>query len=68
MVRIDRGRPVDLIGGGEHFRDAPRERRAHNTRNTTTVPMDRMYESVCNVNLRRPRPISRREYKNRQMR
>ena len=54
----DGGSPQDLLGGGEHFEDAPR-RRNQNEDNDTT-PMDEMLQSVVEQELLRPLVRDRR--------
>lgn len=52
VVEFDHmGRPTSLLGHGQHFADAPRNRRVVSER----VPMDDMIERVTQLNLVRPR-------------
>ena len=52
VVEFDHmGRPTSLLGHGQHFVDAPRNRRVV----TERVPMDDMIERVRQLNLVRPR-------------
>ena len=43
MIQMERGRPIDLLGSGHHFNDAPRHRR-HNEH--IICPMDNMFDRV----------------------
>ena len=52
LVRLERGRPRQLLHGGSHFQDDP-----HNRNQTTShCPMDDMYKSVESQQLKRPPP------------
>ena len=58
MIQMERGRPIDLLGSGHHFNDAPRHRR-HNEH--IICPMDNMFDRVKIQNLSRPKPTCRRK-------
>ncbi len=45
-------RPTNMIGGGEHFNDCPRQRLNENVDEKT--PMDNMYETIVAKGLSRP--------------
>ena len=54
-VHLDsRGIPVELIGGGHHFRDLPRQRRPIVTVLEQNIPMEDMRRQVAIKGLRRP--------------
>ena len=54
------GSPEALLGGGEHFDDAPRSVRAPNEELVEETPMDKMMEMVQQQQLLRPLVRDRR--------